>query len=186
MQLTSQTTVLPPMIVQILINTPLWVWGLLAALLVLGVGQSRSRTVGLRRVILLPLGMAALSLYSTISTFGASPAVLGSWLATALVLVLAVTQFPVPAGARYDCTSRQFQLPGSWIPMVLIMGIFLTKYAVGVSLVMHPELKSSANFSLAIGTLYGVFSGVFAGRAIRLIRLALRPAADPMQPALST
>jgi len=70
--------------------------------------------------------------------------------------------------------------------MVLIMGIFLTKYAVGVSLVMHPELKSSANFSLAIGTLYGVFSGIFAGRAIRLIRLALRPAADPMQPALAT
>lgn len=165
-----------PMIAQILINTPLWVWGLLAGLLVLGFSQTRSRTVGLARIILLPLSLGAFSLYGTISAFGASPAVLGSWFATAIVLVLVVTQLPLPAGARYDGATRQFQLPGSWVPMALIMAIFLTKYAVGVSLMLHPELKVHANFSLAIGTLYGVFSGIFAGRAIRLIRLALRPA----------
>ena len=68
--------------------------------------------------------------------------------------------------------------------MALIMGIFLTKYGVGVSLVLHPELKLHANFSLAIGTLYGVFSGIFAGRALRLILLALRSAAIPSLPVL--
>ncbi len=174
-----------PMIAQILINTPLWVWGLLAALLVLGFGQTRSRSVSLPRVVLLPLGLGAFSLYGTISAFGTSPTVLGSWLATAVLLVLLVNQLALPAGARYDSATRQFQLPGSWVPMVLIMAIFLTKYAVGVSLVLHPELKVHANFSLAIGTLYGVFSGIFAGRAIRLIRLVLRPAADRIQPALN-
>lgn len=175
-----------PMIAQILINTPLWVWGLLAALLALGFSQTRSRTAGLARVALLPLGLGAFSLYGTISAFGTSPTVLGSWLATAVLLVLVVNQLALPAGARYDSATRQFQLPGSWVPMALIMGIFLTKYAVGVSLVMHPELKVHANFSLAIGTLYGVFSGIFAGRAIRLIRLVLQPAADPIQPAFNT
>jgi len=173
------------MIAQILINTPVWVWGLLAALLALGFSQVRSRSASAARIVLMSLGLGAFSLYGTISAFGASPAVLGSWLVTALVLVLVVTQLPVPAGARYDSASRQFQLPGSWIPMVLIMGIFLTKYAVGVSLVMHPELKSHADFSLAIGTLYGAFSGIFAGRAIGLMRLALRPAASRIQPALN-
>jgi len=172
-----------PMIAQILINTPLWVWGLLAVLLVLGFSQTRSRTVGLPRITLLPLGLGAFSLYGTISAFGTSPAVLGSWFATAILLVLVVTQLPLPAGSRYDSATRQFQLPGSWIPMALIMAIFLTKYVVGVSLVMHPELKVHANFSLAIGTLYGVFSGIFAGRAIRLVRLALRPA--PTLPVLN-
>lgn len=175
-----------PMIAQILINTPLWVWALLAALLALGFSQTRSRTAGLARVALLPLGLGAFSLYGTISAFGTSPTVLGSWLATAVLLVLVVNQLALPAGARYDSATRQFQLPGSWVPMALIMGIFLTKYAVGVSLVMHPELKVHANFSLAIGTLYGVFSGIFAGRAIRLIRLVLQPAADPIQPAFNT
>lgn len=165
-----------PMIAQILINTPLWVWGMLAGLLVLGFSQTRNRTVGLPRIIILPVTLGAFSLYGTISAFGTSPAVLGSWLATAILLVLVVTQLPLPAGSRYDSATRQFQLPGSWIPMALIMAIFLTKYVVGVSLVMHPELKVHANFSLTIGTLYGVFSGIFAGRAIRLVRLALRPA----------
>lgn len=165
-----------PLIGQIIINTPFWVWGLLAALLVLGFSQTRHRTAGLTRITLLPLGLGAFSLYGTISAFGTSPGVLGSWLATAILLVLLVTQVPLPAGARYDSSTRQFQLPGSWIPMALIMAIFLTKYVVGVSLVMHPELKEHANFSLAAGTLYGVFSGIFAGRAIRLLRLASRPA----------
>lgn len=172
-----------PMIAQILINTPIWVWGLLAALLALGFSQTRSRSAGLARVALLPIGLGAFSLYGTISAFGASPSVLGSWLATAVLLVLLVTQLPLPAGSRYDSATRQFQLPGSWIPMVLIMAIFLTKYVVGVSLVMHPELKAHTNFSLATGTLYGVFSGIFAGRAIRLVRLALRPA--PTLPVLN-
>lgn len=174
-----------PMIAQILINTPFWVWGLLAGLLVIGFSQSRNSTVGLRRVIVLPLGMGALSLHSTLSTFGASPLALGSWLATASVLMLAVSQLPVPAGARYDSASRQFQLPCSWIPMALIMDIFLTKYAVGVSLAMHPELKSQTNFSLVIVMLYGLFSGIFTGRAVRLLRLAMRPATDRLPVAIN-
>jgi hypothetical protein len=165
------------MIAQILINTPLWVWGLLAGLLVLGFSQTRSRSVGLARVVLLPLGLGAFSLYGTVSAFGASPAVLGSWLAATVVLVLVVTQFALPGATHYDSATRRFQLPGSWVPMALIMGIFLTKYAVGVGLVMHPELKAHANFSLGIATLYGVFSGIFAGRTLRLLRLAMRPAA---------
>lgn len=174
-----------PMIAQILINTPLWVWGLLALLLVLGLSQTRTRSVGMARITLLPLGLAAFSLYGTVSAFGASPTVLGSWLAATVLLLLIVMQMPRPAGAHYDSAARRFQRPGSWVPMALIMGIFLTKYAVGVSLVLHPELKANASFSLAVGTLYGVFSGIFAGRSLRLIRLALRPAAAPVLPVLN-
>ena len=173
-----------PMIAQILINTPLWVWGLLAALLALGFSQARSRTAGLGRITLLPLGLGAFSLYGTVSAFGASPPVIGSWLAATTLLLLIVTQMPLPAGARYESATRQFHLPGSWVPMALILCIFLTKYVVGVSLVMHPELKANANFILAIGTLYGLYSGIFAGRAVRLIRLVLRPAA-PTLPVLN-
>ena len=182
--LTYQPPQRTPMIAQILSNTPLWVWGLLAGLLVLGLSQTRSRGVGMVRIALLPLGLGAFSLYGTVSAFGAAPVVLGSWLAAGALLLLIVTQLPLPSGVRYDAASRRFQLPGSWVPMALIMGIFLTKYVVGVSLVLHPELKLHANFSLAIATLYGVFSGIFAGRALRLVLLALRPAAIPSLPAL--
>ncbi len=161
---------------QILVNTPVWVWGLLAALLVLGFSQTRNRSAGVARIVLLPLGLGAFSLWGTISAFGATAAVLGSWLAATVLLLLVVTQMKLPAGVRYDRHSRRFELPGSWAPMALIMGIFLTKYVVGASLGMNPSLADNGAFTLVAATLYGVFSGIFAGRTVRLLRLALRPA----------
>ena len=170
----------PSMIAQILSTTPLWVWGLLAALLALGFSQARSRTAGIPRLVLMPLGLGAFSLWGTISAFGASATVLGSWSAATVLLLLVVTQMRMPAGVSYDRNTRQFALPGSWVPMALILGIFVTKYAAGVALTMQPDLKADANFVLAIATIYGIFSGIFAGRTVRLLRLALRPAAHPV------
>lgn len=54
-----------------------------------------------------------------------------------------------------------------------MMGIFFTKYVVGVALVMHPELRHDSVFAVAIPVLYGAFSGVFAARALRLWKLAI-------------
>jgi uncharacterized protein DUF6622 len=67
-----------------------------------------------------------------------------------------------------------FKLPGSWVPLLLILGIFLTRYVVGVELAMRPGLAHDANYVLVTGVLYGLFSGIFVGRAARLLRLALR------------
>ena len=64
--------------------------------------------------------------------------------------------------------------PGSAVPLALMMGIFFTKYAVGVLLAMHPELRHQMGFALGISALYGGFSGIFAARALRLWTLALR------------
>jgi hypothetical protein len=56
---------------------------------------------------------------------------------------------------------------------------------VGVSLAMHPALAANGNFTLAVATLYGVFSGIFAGRTVRLLRLAVRPATGPVSSSVS-
>ena len=162
------------MLYQIVIHTPLWVWGLLLALLALGLSQIITRTVGLRRTTVLPLVMVALSLYGTVSAFGAAPMVLLAWLATGAVTGALVLQRPLPPGTRFDAASRRFTVPGSVVPLVLIVGIFLIKYVVGVTLAMQPALAHEAGFRLAFGALYGAFSGVFAARGARLWRLALR------------
>lgn len=167
------------MVMQILSRTPLWVWGLLAALLVLGFSQTRSRQAALPRVVILPIAMTVLSVSGIVSAFGATPAVLGGWLAAALTVAALLLQRPVAAGTVYDAATRQFTLPGSWMPMLLILAIFVTRYAVGVATAIQPLLKLEPLFALGITTLYGVFSGLFAGRALRLVRLALRPAAVP-------
>jgi hypothetical protein len=87
------------------------------------------------------------------------------------------------AGTTYDAASRSFNVPGSWMPLALILGIFLTKYIVGVELAMQPALAEDGQYSLIVGGLYGLFSGTFAGRAARLWLLALRSPSNGELPA---
>ncbi|HSW16309.1 MAG TPA: DUF6622 family protein [Ramlibacter sp.] len=181
----TQGASMTPTFLQIVSFTPLWVWGLLAALLVLGLSQTRDRSASLKRIVIMPVAMTAFSLWGTISAFGATAAVLGIWSVAAAVLLLAVMLCFGPAQAAYDAKTRLFQLPGSWVPMALIAGIFVTKYAAGVAMAMRPELKFDLTFALALATVYGAFSGMFAGRAARLLRLALRPN-QGVVPALQT
>jgi hypothetical protein len=164
----------------VLKNTPPWVWGLLTALLVLGLSQVRSRQGSALRMVLMPVVMTGLALSGTVSAFGRSPLfgyVMLAWLAGAAASGALIARRSPPAGTAYDRTRRNFTIPGSWLPLALILGIFLTKYMVGVDLAMQPQLAQHGLYPLAVGTAYGVFSGVFAGRSARLWRLARRPAA---------
>lgn len=160
------------MLTQIIHNTPSWVGFLLIALLWLGHSQSQRRLASLPRITLLPLIMVVLSLQGTVHAFGAQASVLAIWLSTVLVSVVAVMRQPLSEATRFDATLQRFDLPGSWVPLFLILGIFFTKYAVGVLTAMHPELVHGATFSLSMAALYGAFSGVFLGRAARLLRLS--------------
>ncbi|RYF35753.1 MAG: hypothetical protein EOO25_22055 [Comamonadaceae bacterium] len=120
--------------------------------------------------------MTVFSVWGTFSAFGASPqfgAVLAAWFGAAAVVAALAAGTRAPA--TYDAATGRFFLQGSWVPLVLILGIFLTKYVVGVELAMQPQLARDGQFGVATGTLYGVFSGLFAGRAIRLLRLAMKP-----------
>lgn len=165
----------PEVIGPVLKSTPSWVWGLLAALIALGLSQVRTRSVSALRMALTPVGMTGFSLWGTVSAFSASPLfgyVLFAWVAGAgALLALIGTRQPDPA-AHYDAASRSFTLPGSWLPMGLILGIFSVKYVVGVELAMQPALAHDGLYTLVAGGLYGLFSGAFAGRALRVFRLA--------------
>ena len=161
------------MLTQILQKTPFWVWALLAGLIALGYSQSRDRVVGLRRTVLMPVAMMAFSLYGTLSAFGTSAATLAPWLAACAGMAGLIVMHPAPLSTRYDSVSKHYTLAGSWLPMGVILAIFLTKYAVGVSLSMQPSLVRDPIFVLVLSLLYGAFSGFFAGRALRLWRLAM-------------
>lgn len=162
------------MLLQILAHTPYWVFALFALLVWLGAKQLTASSVGLGRVTVMPILMTGLSVYGVISVFGDAPAALVGWAVAALVLVALVLQRALPTRTRYDAATRRFHLAGSAVPLTLMMGIFFTKYVVGTMLAMHPEMRHGATFALAVPTLYGVFSGIFTGRAIRLWKLALR------------
>jgi hypothetical protein len=169
------------MLFQIISATPKWVFVLFAGLLWLGCKQLLASRVSLLRITFLPVAMAGLAVYGVISAFADSPGAMIGWAVSAVALASLVLQRPLPATTRYDAATRSFQITGSAVPLALMMGIFFTKYVVGVELAMHPELAHQHELALAIGTIYGAFSGVFAGRGIRLWMLAIRQ--DSQRPA---
>jgi hypothetical protein len=162
----------PKMLEQIVSHTPTWVFILFFGLIGLGLMQSTARRITLRRAVLVPTAMVALSLYGTVAAFGSSTTSLLAWLVSALCAVAMVLQSPVPDGTRYEQDTRRFHVPGSWLPLALLMGLFLTKYFVGASTAMQPELSHNEYFVLTFSALYGAFAGAFFGRALRFVRLA--------------
>lgn len=162
------------MLLQILAHTPRWVFAVFALLLWFGGRQLLAGRMSLARVTLMPVAMTGLSVYGVLSAFGDAPMPLAGWAAAAVVAAAIVLQRALPAGTRYSADTRSFHVAGSAVPLLLMMGIFFTKYVVGVQIAMHPGLAHQPDFALTVGTLYGAFSGIFVARALRLWKLAIR------------
>ena len=159
------------MLIQILRGTPVWVWGLLAVLVTVGLTQSMPRRIGARRAMIVPGLMLALSLGGVATTFGARPLALAAWAAGIALAIGLGLDAVAPRGARWVREAARFELPGSWLPMALILGLFCIKYGVGVGLAFAPALAENTAFEAGIALAYGAFSGLFAARAIALRRL---------------
>ncbi len=169
-------------IVHMLQATPAWVFALLAALSALGVRQMRPSRRTLGRALLLPAAMAAFSLYGMVAAHHGQPAAWAAWGVAAMAAAAFVTSRPVPAGTRFDPVDAVFHLPGSIRPLLLMLGIFCTKYTVAVALALHPAMSGDPLFAGAVSLLYGIFAGASAGRALRLLGLwwAARGAMPPL------
>jgi hypothetical protein len=160
--------------IEIVRNTPGWVWALLAALLALGASQLRARRVPRWRLFLLPAVLLALGLSATAASFRPAGPALAAW---ALALAAGAwfgRRQPPPAGARWDAEGRVLRLPGSAWPLVVILAVFTLRYAAGVALALQPAWRTSPSVALPLAAVYGAIGGTLLGRA-----LALRPPAAP-------
>jgi len=154
------------MLTRILQGTPVWVYVLFCALIVLGITQSRPRVVAPARVALLPAVFLALSLYGVASTFGAAAAALSCWAAGIATAILLNRVWKQPSGVHWDASAGIFRVPGSWVPLGLMMAVFFARYAIAVSLAILPTIAGTSGFAAAAGFAYGLFSGTFLARAL--------------------
>lgn len=159
------------MIIEILSRTPVWVWGLLAALLALGMAQSRDRQVPPARLLILPIALLALGLSATAAGFVALPASAALWLLALAAGVALGLRRPPPAGTHWLPAEHRLHLPGSWLPMGLIVAIFSLRYGANVGMAINPALRNAPAVLLPLALLYGALSGTFLGRALGLFRL---------------
>jgi hypothetical protein len=156
------------MLMRILHGTPTWVFVLFVALVAVGLLQTRPRRLAPPRVALLPAAFLAFSLYGVISVFGMSAPVLLTWatgIAAAMLLNRTLRQ---PRGVTWDAARGTFHIPGSWVPLTLMMVIFFTRYAITVSLALQPSLAGGLGFPSLAGFAYGLMSGTFLARALQV------------------
>ena len=160
------------MIVQILSNTPQWVFVLFVVLLVFGLMQTRTRTVRKISALLLPAGMIALSLAGIQSSFGLELVPLVCWAIALAIAAFAGYALFRDERVRYDATAGKFFVPGSWTPLAVIMAIFFAKYVYAVMRALDADVISTPLFIVALSAVYGLLSGYFAARALHLIKQA--------------
>ena len=153
-----------PSIVTILSNTPGWVFLIFIALTILGFQQIRDRTIGLSRLLMLPLAMSVFSFYSMISSFGWSTIALSFWLAGLVVAVIAFRKrFSAASGKLSDSL---FWIKGSWGPFWLMMAIFFIQYFVGYTEAVNSQILQEIKFTAAINLAAGFLGGCFWARTV--------------------
>jgi len=157
------------MLLQILQRTPPWVFALFAILVVFGVLQSRTRQVSLVRVTILPLVLIGLSLSGLLGTFGANALAIAAWLTAVGAALLLNRAAKWPRKVSYAPATRSFLVEGSWLPLAVMMIIFFTRYAVTVTLAMQPALAGTTWLPIGVSFAYGLMSGAFLARALRIL-----------------
>jgi len=171
------------LLIEILKRTPSWVFVLFFVLLAVGYFQSKDRSVSRGKVSILPVAMIALSFYGVFSAFVFAPVGLVSWVVGVVAAVCFGVRIATPRGVSFSTDTQLFSVPGSWLPLALMMAIFFTKYAVGVVLARHLPIASEPVFIGSISLCYGFLSGLFLARALAIWRSAKRTTKTMSNPA---
>jgi hypothetical protein len=164
---------LSTVIVQIIRHTPPWVWGILAAITLLGARQMRDHETTRVRLLLAAIGLGGYSLWGAIAVFGANAA--ATWL-SGMALAFALNhKLQWPRKVNVVANGR-FALPGGPWPLLLMWTIFMLRYALAVKLVFQPALAQQAAWAIGAPLVYGTLSGLFAARAWRVLQRGSAPA----------
>jgi len=162
-----------------LARVPSWVFGVFALLLALGILLSRPRTVHPIAPSLVAAGFVFYSLYGVVSSFGASPASILPWAAGLLASVFLGKPYFGPSGMTRISGTSKVLVPGSWLPLGLMMGIFLTKFLVGFVQGARLPVGTQVWFAPAVCCVLGSLSGGFTSRALNVRRYVQETASDP-------
>jgi hypothetical protein len=152
---------------RILINTPLWVWPLLAYLIWQGAQALRARTQPIWRMLIVPLVFFLMGLSRLATARDNGPEPLLAWLIAALLFAwLGASRRPQLLAV--DRNSKTVTRPGSAMPLVRNITVFLLQYGVAVATAM--KLEPHAAVAIIGHAVSGASAGFFSGWVVALLR----------------
>jgi hypothetical protein len=112
--------------------------------------------------------MAVFSAYGIIFKTGANALTASSWL-LGFAAAIAGTFNSYSGMARYNAGTDRFEVPGSWLPLVLLLTIFWTRFAIGVANARFPAISGTFVFLAITSFILGASGGAFAARSLAMM-----------------
>jgi hypothetical protein len=157
-----------PSFLQIVANTPLWVWPLMVFVLWLGLQGMRPRVIPWWRLAILPaVGLAT-------SLAGIAQSAHPAWAATGWALALLAS---LPLGwtfgqgrpVRLHPEDAKLEIAGGWFALVFGVSIFAARYAIGVLFGVLPALRGEPFWICFSGTVGGMIAAIGIGWLANLL-----------------
>jgi hypothetical protein len=151
----------------ILTHTPIWVFPLLAFLVWQGWRSLRPATLPLWRMLIVPLVFFLMGLSRLALARNDGRELLLAWFVAALLfasLALVRGTGPMAIDRKNGLVTR----PGSPIPLIRNVTVFLLQYAIAVMAALH--LDSHIGVAAIGRAISGATAGYFAGRTVSLLR----------------
>ncbi|BBK31709.1 hypothetical protein EDC65_0513 [Stella humosa] len=161
------------MLLTIVARTPPWVWVVLVIVLVIGFRGLRPQRSSPRRLLITPAVFVAIALVQLV--ISANPlAALPAWLAGMVPGAVIGWVWARGLPFRIDRAAGRIETPGTAFWLVVGMLLFACRYALGVYVGMHPELRTDPFWVAAPFLVAGVGSGMALAWAALLLRRYFR------------
>jgi hypothetical protein len=150
----------------ILYGTPIWVWVLLAFLLSRGFKALNSETVPLSKLAIVPLVFAGWGIAQLLLDPLAGWSAAIAWTTALLVGIPGGVYIASRTRFIVDSIANTVMLPGSALPLLLIITIFAVKFWLGFEMATVTDASASGMFISIGAVVSGLVAGVFGGRFI--------------------
>lgn len=150
----------------ILKSIPSWVVVTFFIYTAYGLAQFRARQVRAFRLVIQPSLIVLLTLASVLTGTLDHSLCLLTWLLGMVLAAIVGNSNKTSRGLRYSYQTKLIYIPGSWVPLLLMMLIYATLFMVNdISGEQHMQMNV-ALFSILVGLVYGLISGVFVARML--------------------
>jgi len=158
------------MLIDLLFNTPFYVYWIFFSLLFVGISQLKTRTVGVRRALIIPVVLIVLSIYGLTSDFGITLLSTFIWILGMISALILNSLIKKKKEITYFKETKTFMIAGSLIPITMMMLLFFVKYTVGIVTALELEVLYNSSFIGIFSLLYGLFTGTYLLRFYVLIK----------------
>ncbi len=158
------------MLIHFLINTPFYVYWIFFSLLFVGISQLKTRSVGLKRALIIPIILILLSIYGLTHDFGITFFSTSIWIVGMISAVILNTMIKKKKEIIYLKETKTFMIAGSFIPLTMMMLLFWVKYTVGAVSALELTVLHNSSFIGIFSLLYGLFTGTYLLRFYVLIK----------------